>query len=81
MEVLGANHMSFIEDPASCGLPCSFCNAATLSNDVVTEMSRAYMVAFFARYLRDQPGYDTYLDGAMATARYVDTGLALIDRK
>ena len=81
VEVLGANHMSFIEDPASCGLPCSFCNAATLSNDVVTEMSRAYMVAFFARYLRDQPGYDTYLDGAMATARYVDTGLALVDRK
>ena len=27
--VLGANHMSFLDDPSACGLVCSFCKPAT----------------------------------------------------
>ena len=81
VDVLGANHMSFIDDPDSCGLPCSFCNAAQVDQDVVTSLGRAYLVAFFARHLKGLEGYDLYLDGAAAQTRYVDTGLATIVTK
>ncbi|MGB1701405.1 MAG: chlorophyllase/cutinase-like alpha/beta fold protein, partial [Nannocystaceae bacterium] len=81
VDVLGANHMSFIEDPSSCGLPCTFCNEAQLPNETVNLMTRSYLVAFFGRHLRGQRGYDLYLDGATAQTRYVDTGLATISSK
>lgn len=79
--VQGANHMSFIDDVASCGITCSFCKMATLENKVVNDLSRAYVVAFYSRYLKDIAGYDTYLTGAEAKARYVDTKLVTIASK
>jgi hypothetical protein len=79
--VLGANHMSFIDDVDSCGFVCGFCKPATLENDVVTALARAYVVAFYGRHLKAEPGYDTYLTGAEAQARYVDTDLAEIVSK
>ena len=79
--VKGANHMSFLDDTASCGFPCSFCNAPTLDNAVVNALSRAYVVAFYGRYLKDNPGYDTYLTGAAAKQRYVDMNLIAIQSK
>jgi chlorophyllase len=79
--VLGANHMSFLDDVGSCGFVCGFCNAATAPDGVVNALARAYVVAFYERYLRGNAGYDTYLTGAEAEARYVGTGLATIQSK
>jgi len=33
--VVGANHMSFLDDAASCGFTCSLCNEATAANAAV----------------------------------------------
>lgn len=81
VEVLGAAHMSFLDDPGSCGMPCLLCQQATVSNDEVTALSRAFVVAFYERHLKGNAGYDTYLTGAEAQARYVASGLATIDWK
>ncbi|MDC0670404.1 poly(ethylene terephthalate) hydrolase family protein [Nannocystis radixulma] len=79
--VNGANHMSFLDDVASCGITCSFCQMPTLENAVVNELARAYVVAYYGRYLRGNAGYDTYLTGAEAQQRYVDPGLVTIAEK
>jgi Chlorophyllase enzyme len=79
--VKGANHMSFLDDVASCGATCGFCNMAMVDNDTVNALSRAYVTAFYERYLRGNTGYDTYLNGAEAQARYVDTNLVAIESK
>jgi dienelactone hydrolase len=79
--VTGANHMSFLDDAATCGLVCSFCNAATAPNAQVNGTAKAFMVAFYERYLRGNTGYDTYLTGAQAHGRYVSTGQATIASK
>lgn len=79
--VLGANHMSFLDDVASCGITCNFCKAATAPNAQVDGMAKAYVVAFYERHLRGNAGYDTYLTGADAQARYVTTGQATIQSK
>ncbi len=81
VEVLGANHVSFVDDLQACGLSCSFCNAATAMQDDVRLLSRAMMVAFFERHLRADTRYDAYLTGAEAQMRYVDSGLATIVSK
>lgn len=80
-DVQGANHMSFIDDPSSCGLPCTACQAATAPHTEVIDLARAMTVAFFERYLRQDTRYDTYLSGAMAQQRYVQPGRALIRTK
>ena len=79
--VKGANHMSFVDDVAACGGTCGLCNKATLANATVNELARAYVTAFYERYLRGNTGYDTYLTGAEAQARYVDTNLVVINKK
>lgn len=79
--VNGANHMSFLDDVDTCGFTCSFCQAATLENDVVNALSRAYVVAFYGRHLKGEAGYDEYLIGAKAQERYVETGLVTLGIK
>ncbi len=79
--VNGANHMSFIDDVAKCGITCNFCQAPKLDNATVNDLSRAYVVAFYGRYLKDNAGYDTYLTGAEAKQRYVDMNLISIQTK
>ena len=78
---IGANHMSFLDDVASCGLTCSFCNAATAPNAQVNAMSQAFVVAFYERHLRGLVAYDDYLTGATAQERYVATNQATIASK
>ncbi len=78
---LGANHMSFIDDLAGCGVTCSFCNTATATNADVTQMARAFMTAFFERHLRGNTAFDAYLTGAQAQSRYVTTNRATIVSK
>ena len=77
----GANHMSFLDDVASCGFTCSFCQTATAPNAQVTAMARALMVAFYERHLRGNTSYDAYITGAQAQARYVATHQATITSK
>lgn len=79
--VNGASHVSFVDDVGSCGLSCALCKQAMLDNQTVNALSRAFVVAFFGRYLRKNTGYDTYLTGAEAQARYVDMGLVSIESK
>jgi dienelactone hydrolase len=79
--VNGANHMSFLDDVAGCGLTCSLCNKATVMQSKVLDMSRAYLVAFYERNLRGNAGYDTYLTGAKAQELFVKPGLATITSK
>ena len=81
VDVIGANHMSFLDDVASCGVSCSFCNPATLDNVVVNDLARAFVVAFYQRHLKGKTDYDTYLTGNEAQARYVEPGLASIASK
>ncbi|MCC6665413.1 MAG: hypothetical protein IT375_16790 [Polyangiaceae bacterium] len=66
----GANHMSFIDDLASCGLTCNFCQKATLPSADALDIARAYSVAFFARHLRGQTGYDAWLTGDLAKQKW-----------
>lgn len=71
--VLGANHMSFLDDVSACGFTCTLCNAATAPNAQVNGLAKAYVVAFYERWLRGKTAYDAYLTGAQAQARYVAT--------
>ncbi len=79
--VIGANHMSFIDDVAGCGFTCSLCNPATADASTVGALSRAYVVAFYRRWLQGEVEYDAYLTGDAAQARYIDTGLATLQSK
>ena len=79
--VLGANHMSFLDDVSTCGLVCSFCNPATASNAQVNGMAKAFVAAFYARHLRGDPAYDAFLTGITAKERYVDTKEATLVMK
>ncbi len=79
--VTGANHMSFLDDVAGCGFICSVCNQATADNATVNALSRAYVTAFYRRYLKNDPAYDAYLTGAEAQARYVATNQVTIQSK
>ena len=76
--VHGAGHMSFLDNLATCGFLCSLCQTPTTANATVNGLARAYTAAFLQRYLRGIASYDTYITGAMAQARYVDTGLATL---
>jgi hypothetical protein len=78
--VIGASHMSFLDNP-DCGLACFACKTATADHAKVIGLARAYVVAFYERHLRGIAGYDAYLTGAEAKARYIDTGLASIESK
>ncbi len=77
----GANHMSFLDDPGSCGLTCSFCKTPTRDHSEVIALTRAYLAAFFLRHLGGNASYDEYLTGATAQQRYVQTGVAAIESK
>jgi hypothetical protein len=76
--VKGADHMSFLDDVATCGLVCTLCTAGTAPDAEVNALAEAYVTAFYERHLRGNTAYDTYLTGAEATTRYVTTGEATI---
>lgn len=67
IEVLGANHMSFLDNP-DCGFTCSACTAGSDEPAMTRALTRRYMTAFFNVVLRGETAYSTYLTGdAMAT--------------
>ena len=62
IEVLGANHMSFLDDP-NCGLTCSVCTAGTDDPAVTRSLTQGYLIAFLGVTLREQAAWSTYLTG------------------
>jgi len=74
--VAGANHVSFIGMDGA-----GFCNAPEVPAADVVDLSLAFVTAFYERNLRGLEGYDAYLTGAEAQARYVETGRATIESK
>jgi dienelactone hydrolase len=79
IEVLGANHMSFLDDP-NCGYVCSACPAGTDDPAQTRLLTRRTMTAFFNVFLRQQQAYDSYLTGA-GMAAYVAAGLVTSQSK
>jgi hypothetical protein len=79
--LLGANHMSFVDDPKTCGVLCSVCNAETGTHADLVGLAHAMTVSFFERNLRGDTAQDAYLTGAQAQSRYVTPGLATIRSK
>jgi pimeloyl-ACP methyl ester carboxylesterase len=75
---VGAAHMSFLDDISTCGLPCQVCQAGTTPNATVNALARAYSTAFLERRVRGVEGYETYLTGDEAQARYVLPGLVTL---
>lgn len=76
--VLGANHVSFLDDVAGCGLKCRFCQKSTVSDETVNALAKAYVVAFLEYHVRGIAGYATYLTGERARTRYLTTGRATL---
>lgn len=76
VDVLGASHLSFVDNPIS-----GFCKNPTAKLEDVLGLSRAMVVAFYERHLKGKVGYDDYLTGTEAKKRYVDTKLATIQSK
>lgn len=79
--LVGANHMSFLDDPSTCGTVCSFCKQPTKPHAELIAVTRAYLVAFFSRYLRGDLGYDSWLVGADAQANFVAPGRVTLASK
>lgn len=79
--IMGANHVSFVDDPEACGVTCAFCKAATAKQADVLGLAYAMSVAFFERHLRGASGYQTYLDGPKVQALWASAGLAAIQSK
>jgi len=79
IEVLGANHMSFLDDP-DCGVTCSACPKGTDDPRVTRMLSRRYLIAFFQMVLRGEPAFQTYLTGSGMQAD-VSAGLVASESK
>ncbi len=79
IEVLGANHMSFLDDP-NCGFTCSACSAGTDDPATTRRLTQRYMTAFFQVVLRDQSAYAAFLTGSEMQAD-VSAGLVLTEHK
>ncbi len=62
IDVLGANHMSFVDDP-DCGLACAICPKGTDDPFVTRMLTQKYMTAFFLAVLNGQTELYDYLIG------------------
>lgn len=73
--------MGFADDVAGCALRYNLCKMPTLDNEEVNRLARAYVVAFYGRYLKGEAGYEAFLTGEVAKLRYVDPGLVTLGVK
>jgi len=62
VEVVGANHMSFIDNP-DCGLTCSVCPKGSDNPATTRMLTKKYMTAFFLLELYDDVKYLDWLTG------------------
>ncbi len=60
--ILGAGHMSFLDNP-NCGIPCLACPSGTADHELVKELSRRYLTAFFNVHLKDKEDYEYWITG------------------
>jgi hypothetical protein len=79
IEVKGANHMSFLDDP-SCGMTCSVCPQGTDDPAVTRWVTRRAMTAFFNVELAGIEAYRDYLTGAAMNAEVADGLVAIATR-
>jgi pimeloyl-ACP methyl ester carboxylesterase len=79
IDVLGANHMSFVDDP-ECGIACAVCPKGTDDPVVTRELTLKYMTAFFRAELQEGIELYTYLTGK-EMQKDVDAGLVSVDSK
>ncbi len=79
IEILGANHMSFLDDP-DCGLACRLCNDRQDDPALTRALTRKYLVAFFQLHLRGEESFRDYLVGPPMAAD-VSAGLVTFDTK
>ena len=79
IEVLGASHMSFLDDPG-CGLVCDACPDGTDDPATTRRLTRRYLTAFFQVFLRGEDAYRAYLTGEPMTAD-VAAGLVRFETK
>ena len=73
VEVLGASHMSFLDDP-NCGVACIACPGGTDDVAMTRRLTHGYLVAFFGLTLGDEDGWMPWLTGDPMQAD-VDAGL------
>ncbi len=79
IDVLGANHMSFVDDP-DCGLACAICPKGTDDPFVTRMLTQKYMTAFFLAVLNGQTELYDYLIGDRMQ-QDVDAGLVEVETK
>lgn len=60
--MVGANHMSFLDDP-DCGLACAICKKGTDDPAVTRALTLKYMTAFYLMKFYDRPELSEYLTG------------------
>lgn len=75
IEVLGANHMSFLDNP-DCGFACAVCPAGTDAPATTRLLTRRYLTAFLNTFVANEDAYLRYLTGA-PMAEDVAAGLVL----
>lgn len=79
IEVVGASHMSFVDDPA-CGLACSVCAPGSDDPEVSRALTRRYLTAFFELLLKGDEDARAWLVGERM-AEDVATGLVVVRSK
>lgn len=77
LEVVGANHMSFLDNPA-CGFTCSVCSAGTDDPTATRRFTRRSMTAFFDLELRGDTAARDWLAGAPLQPQIADGGVRLV---
>lgn len=77
LEVVGANHMSFLDNPA-CGFTCSACSAGTDNPTETRRFTRRSMTAFFDLELRGDTAARDWLAGAALQPQIADGGVRLV---
>lgn len=79
VEVVGAGHMSFLDDP-DCGFVCSVCQDPTTPAEAVRAVTRRTFVAFLQVALRGEDAWRPWLDGPPIDAD-VAAGKLVVQRK
>jgi len=79
IDVLGANHVSFLDDP-ECGVLCSVCEDGTDDPAVTLMLTQRYLTAFYNVFLKNEEEYGAYLTGAGMNAD-VAAGLVQFETK
>ena len=71
VDFIGANHMSFLDDPAGCPA-CSFCPTGSDDPVVTKQVLRRLLTAFLAATLNADPTWNDWLIGSLHTSLVTD---------